>query len=95
MKPGASVAILPPDRSGNNTRIMTDATAGNTGDGGAACAPGGAQQPAKKGMSLALLNANSAKLGKWHVQICNPHIYDFSYGKYGEKKMGKNSNVIW
>ena len=55
----------------------------------ASVASGGASQPAAPQMPLALLNANSAKVGRWHVQICNAHMHAWSYTKSGQPKEAK------
>ena len=55
----------------------------------ASVASSGASQPAAPQMPLALLNVNSAKVGRWHVQICNAHVHTWSYTKHGQQKEAK------
>ena len=47
-------------------------------------------QAKKQSIPLAMLNASSAALGKWHVQICNPHMHSWIYTKQGQQKEGKS-----
>ena len=49
----------------------------------------GSAQAQKQSIPLAMLNANSASLGKWHVQICNAHLHSWIYTKQGQQKEGK------
>ena len=49
----------------------------------------GSAQAKKQSIPLAMLNANSASLGKWHVQICNAHVHSWIYTKQGQQKEGK------
>ena len=49
----------------------------------------GSGQAKKQSIPLAMLNASSAALGTWHVQIFCPRLHSWTYTKQGQQKEAK------